>query len=90
MSFKYEETLCPDCNGEMVSRTGKFGVFWGCKKFPICKGTRDSQGRSKADRDNEKRTCGRDKQDKEILEGLAEEIDKHDLREGQKTSWNKK
>jgi ssDNA-binding Zn-finger/Zn-ribbon topoisomerase 1 len=50
MSFQYEKTLCPDCNGEMISRTGKFGVFWGCKKFPECKGTRDSQGRSKADR----------------------------------------
>lgn len=54
MSFKYEETLCPDCNGSMISRTSKFGVFWGCKKFPECKGTRDSQGRSKKDRAIEK------------------------------------
>lgn len=51
MSFKYEENLCPECNGEMISRTGKYGVFWGCKKFPECKGTRDSQGRSKKDRE---------------------------------------
>jgi len=45
MTFQYEETLCPDCNGPMISRSGKFGVFWGCKKFPECKGTRDSLGR---------------------------------------------
>lgn len=54
MTFKYEEVLCPDCNGPMVSRTGQYGVFWGCKKYPECKGTRDSQGRSKADRAREK------------------------------------
>jgi len=47
---KYENVKCPKCDGEMVSRTGKFGVFWGCKDYPNCKGTRDSQGRSKADR----------------------------------------
>lgn len=50
MSFKYEETLCPECNGKMISRTGKFGVFWGCKNFPNCKGTRDTLGRNKEDR----------------------------------------
>jgi len=48
------DLLCPICEGEMVSRTGKFGTFWGCKSFPQCKGTRDSQGRSKAERDAEK------------------------------------
>jgi ssDNA-binding Zn-finger/Zn-ribbon topoisomerase 1 len=47
----YESVKCPDCGGEMISRTGKFGVFWGCKDFPKCKGTRDSEGRSKADRE---------------------------------------
>ena len=46
-----EETLCPECNGPMVSRQSKFGVFWGCKDYPKCKGTRDSMGRSKSDRD---------------------------------------
>lgn len=49
-----EETLCPECNGPMVSRTGQYGVFWGCKAFPKCKGTRDSLGRSKNDRLQEK------------------------------------
>lgn len=50
MSFQYDEIKCPECNGPMISRTGKFGVFWGCKKFPECKGTRDNLGRSKKDR----------------------------------------
>jgi ssDNA-binding Zn-finger/Zn-ribbon topoisomerase 1 len=54
MSFKYDEIKCPDCGGPMISRTGKFGVFWGCKTFPACKGTRDSLGRSKADKAKEK------------------------------------
>ena len=46
-----EETLCPDCGSPMKSRTGQYGTFWGCTKYPACKGTRDSQGRSKADRE---------------------------------------
>lgn len=54
MTFKYDETLCPECNGPMISKTGKFGVFWGCKAYPECKGTRDSMGRSKKDRAEEK------------------------------------
>ena len=53
--MKPENVKCPDCEGPMVSRTGKFGVFWGCKAFPNCKGTRDSMGRSKADREAWKR-----------------------------------
>ncbi len=51
----YEEVKCPECNGDMISRTGKFGVFWGCKNYPRCKGTRDSEGRSKADREEWKK-----------------------------------
>ena len=47
----YESVKCPDCGGEMISRKGQYGVFWGCKSFPKCKGTRDSMGRSKADRE---------------------------------------
>jgi len=50
MSFKYEETLCPDCGGQMMSRTGQYGTFWGCRSYPQCRGTRDSQGRSKQER----------------------------------------
>ena len=51
-----EEVECPECSGPMVSRTGKYGVFWGCKKYPECRGTRDSMGRSRAEREAEKDT----------------------------------
>jgi ssDNA-binding Zn-finger/Zn-ribbon topoisomerase 1 len=47
--MKPENVKCPECDGEMVSRTGKYGTFWGCKSYPKCKGTRDSMGRSKAE-----------------------------------------
>ena len=51
--MKPENVKCPECDEPMVSRKSKFGVFWGCKNYPICKGTRDSMGRSKNDRDRE-------------------------------------
>ncbi|MDX8355308.1 nuclease-related domain-containing protein [Cognatiyoonia sp. IB215182] len=36
------QTLCPKCGGEMVQRANrKTGdTFWGCTKFPKCRGTR--------------------------------------------------
>lgn len=43
----YEGVRCPDCDGEMVSRKSQYGTFWGCKKYPRCRGTRDSEGRTK-------------------------------------------
>jgi len=35
--------MCPKCDGEMVKRLSKKGdkagsEFWGCKKFPKCRG----------------------------------------------------
>lgn len=32
---------CPYCSIPMKLRNGKRGQFWGCSKFPTCKGTRD-------------------------------------------------
>lgn len=49
-----ENVKCPNCDGPMISRKSQYGTFWGCKKFPECKGTRDSMGRSKAERDAER------------------------------------
>ena len=48
-----ENVKCPICEGPMVSRkNSKDGTrFWGCKMFPECRGTRDSMGRSKAEKD---------------------------------------
>ena len=49
-----ENVKCPECDGDMVSRKSKYGTFWGCKAYPKCKGTRDSMGRSKMDRELER------------------------------------
>jgi len=49
-----ENVKCPDCDGPMVSRFGIHGTFWGCKNYPDCRGTRDSMGRSKAERATER------------------------------------
>lgn len=51
---KPQNVKCPDCGGEMISRKGQYGTFWGCKKYPDCRGTRDSMGRSKAEREAER------------------------------------
>lgn len=52
--MKPENVKCPDCDGPMVSRKSQYGVFWGCQNYPKCKGTRDSMGRSKRERDEDK------------------------------------
>jgi restriction endonuclease Mrr len=31
----------PGCTSRMVCRVGKFGSFWGCARYPRCKGTRN-------------------------------------------------
>lgn len=40
------DTLCPECGSRMVSRkhgdTGQ--VFWGCRRYPECIGTRNTDG----------------------------------------------
>jgi restriction system protein len=32
---------CPACNSAMVKRSGKYGPFWGCSRFPACEGTKN-------------------------------------------------
>jgi len=41
-----EQTDCPVCKSAMIKRTARKGInagtqFWGCSKFPACKGTRN-------------------------------------------------
>ncbi len=31
---------CPRCGSTMRRRSGRYGQFWGCPRFPSCKGTR--------------------------------------------------
>lgn len=33
--------VCPRCGSAMIKRSGKFGKFYGCTKYPLCKGTRN-------------------------------------------------
>lgn len=38
--LKYDEVKkCPKCEGLMTLKTGRFGKFWACEKYPECKGT---------------------------------------------------
>lgn len=34
---KIDNGICPRCGGQLVLRTGKFGRFYGCSNYPICK-----------------------------------------------------
>jgi DNA helicase-4 len=35
---------CPNCGtGKLKRRNGKFGEFWGCSNYPICRYTRDDE-----------------------------------------------
>lgn len=42
--MKPENVRCPECDGPMVSRKSLYGVFWGCRQYPKCRGTRDVNG----------------------------------------------
>lgn len=48
--MKPEAVTCPICEGPMVSRQSARGRFWGCRSFPKCRGTRDVDGESFAER----------------------------------------
>lgn len=48
--MKPENVKCPNCDGPMIPRNSQYGKFWGCKDYPRCKGTRDSDELSKDDR----------------------------------------
>lgn len=41
MEGENPSVLCPSCHSPMVHRQGLRGVFWACRKFPACKGTRN-------------------------------------------------
>jgi len=42
--------VCQACGASMVKRTGRYGSFWGCTRYPECRGTRpfkiDHEGQS--------------------------------------------
>lgn len=47
-----DELKCPDCGSKMYERTNRTNgdKFWGCSKYPDCRGTRDSEGLSREER----------------------------------------
>lgn len=47
-----EEYRCPDCGSKMAQRRNKQSghIFYGCTKYPECRGTRDESGLSKAEK----------------------------------------
>lgn len=47
---------CPDCQGDMALRTNSTNgqKFYGCRKFPKCRGTRDENGLSRDEREAQK------------------------------------
>lgn len=34
--------VCPKCGGKLVKRSGKYGEFYGCSNYPICRFTKNS------------------------------------------------
>ncbi len=40
VSQSSSSALCPVCNSGMILRTGRYGKFYGCSRFPYCRGTR--------------------------------------------------
>ncbi len=33
---------CPNCNSELLLRNGRYGQFWGCTNFPVCRYTENT------------------------------------------------
>ena len=58
--MKPQNVICPECGSWMMSRVNRQTGqrFWGCHTFPECKGTRDTDGRSKTERDKGNRRFG--------------------------------
>jgi ssDNA-binding Zn-finger/Zn-ribbon topoisomerase 1 len=43
----YTRPVCPVCGSPMVRRNGPFGEFFGCSKYPECRGTRPMEPEQK-------------------------------------------
>jgi DNA helicase-4 len=42
-----DQTLCPVCGSAMIIRKGKYGLFYGCSRYPNCNGTRQLSNEQK-------------------------------------------
>lgn len=64
--MKPENLTCPECGSRMVSRVTRVGAprrFWGCTRFPACRGTRNVEGEATT-RDTAPRGHERDAEDR--------------------------
>jgi hypothetical protein len=41
---------CPRCGSPMRRRSGRYGAFWGCSRYPSCRGTRRLSHRRRPER----------------------------------------
>ncbi len=42
-----EVPACPECGAPMVKRRSRRGPFWGCSRYPECRGTRTADGKTR-------------------------------------------
>lgn len=42
-----EPLVCPDCGGEVAAKTGRFGPYFGCTKYPKCSFVSNLRGEAK-------------------------------------------
>lgn len=40
VTTRFGTPMCPLCRSSMRQRSGRYGQFWGCSRYPSCKGTR--------------------------------------------------
>ena len=43
-----EVPSCPECQAPMVKRRSRRGPFWGCSRYPECRGTRTLDGKTRS------------------------------------------
>jgi ssDNA-binding Zn-finger/Zn-ribbon topoisomerase 1 len=61
--MKPENVTCPLCNGPMTPRMSAHGKFWGCRAYPRCRGTRNSDGEVNTPRQTDAARRGGDESD---------------------------
>ncbi|NCA66570.1 MAG: hypothetical protein EOM87_00750 [Clostridia bacterium] len=45
MKLDIQNDICPRCGGKLLEKTGKYGTFFGCEKYPHCKFIRKSNSK---------------------------------------------
>jgi ssDNA-binding Zn-finger/Zn-ribbon topoisomerase 1 len=81
--MKPENVFCPECGGPMTSRANRRTGqrFWGCNKFPACKGTRNTDG------DPPARRSGFELTDRDI-ESISAQTPSERMRNNDRRRWD--